>query len=72
MPETTSTPAIADLTVNNQGSIFLLTPETPAGKAWIDQNIPDEAMRMGPSVVVEHRYIGNIVEGAIHDGMIVN
>jgi hypothetical protein len=60
-----------DLRVANHGSIFLLTPESKSGQQWVDQYLPDDAMMIGGSYVVEHRYIGDIVEGARQDGLTV-
>jgi hypothetical protein len=58
-----------DLLVRNEGSLFLLAPITPAGRAWIDDNIPDDAQTWGDTIVVEPRYIQTIVTGAIADGL---
>jgi hypothetical protein len=59
----------ADLFVQNEGSIFLLRPVSEAGEQWIYDNIPDDAQRFGDAIVVEHRYIRNIVAGAQADGL---
>jgi len=58
-----------DLIVRNEGSIFLLTPVTEIGHDWIAEHIPEDATRWGPAIVVEHRYIRDIVEGATADGL---
>ena len=60
---------MADLSIQNEGSIFLLRGLTDAGKAWIEKNIPDDAQSFGGAVVVEHRYISDIAQGAINDGL---
>lgn len=61
---------MTDLTVDNHGSIFILTPVSDAGREWIGEHIPDDAMTWGPEgIVVEHRYIGDIVAGAQADGL---
>jgi hypothetical protein len=60
---------MSDLIVNNHGSIFLLSPVTEAGEAWIDEHIPQDAMTWGGAVVVEHRYIEAIVASALADGL---
>jgi len=62
-------PKRADLRVADHGSIFLLRGETPAGRDWIGENIPGDAMTFGPAIVVEHRYILDIVQGAMNDGL---
>jgi hypothetical protein len=60
---------MADLSIQNEGSIYLLRAHTEAGKAWIAEHIPDDAQTFGGAVVVEHRYIGDIAQGAINDGL---
>lgn len=62
---------MADLTVENHGSLFLLRPTTKVGQEWIDEHIPEDAMKMGTAVAVEHRYIEDIVLGALSDGLAV-
>lgn len=61
-----------DLIVSDQGSIFLLRGATDAGKDWIADHIPADAQSWCGDIVVEHRYIGAIVEGAIADGLVVS
>lgn len=60
-----------DLTISNQGSIFLLRAVSDAGRDWIAEHIPDDAQRFGGAIAVEHRYISDIAEGAQADGMVV-
>jgi hypothetical protein len=60
---------MADLEVRNEGSIFLLWPRTDLGREWLAEHIPDDATTFGAAVVVEHRYIAAIVEGATGDGL---
>ena len=60
-----------DLIVRNHGSIFILVAVTPAGEEWIGDHIPEDAMRFGGGIVVEHRFISNIVNGAVEDGLTV-
>ena len=60
---------MADLSIQNEGSIFLLRGLSEAGKAWIAEHIPGDAQRYGGAVVVEHRYIGDIAHGAVNDGL---
>jgi len=61
----------ADFEVDNQGSIFLLRPLSTAAYAWAELNLPEDAMHFGDSIVIEHRYIGAIVEGIVNDGLAV-
>jgi hypothetical protein len=60
---------VADLLVEHQGSIFLLDPGTDLGRDWIAAHIPADATWFGGAVVVEHRYIRDIVIGAVTDGL---
>lgn len=62
---------MTDLTVANHGSIFLLTPTSETGDAWIAKHIPTDALTWGSSIVVEPRFIGDIVAGATADGLTV-
>lgn len=59
-----------DLLVENHGSIFLLRPLTDVAHDWVDTHLPDDATWFCGAVVVEHRYIGPIVGGAIGDGLV--
>ncbi len=69
-PDRTAPPA--DFRVEDHGSIFLLQPLTPAAQSWIDEHIPDDAQRLGSAIVVEHRYIADIVQGIRNDGLAVS
>jgi hypothetical protein len=61
-----------DLYVQNEGSIFLLRPLSDAGRDWIADNVCAESWQMfGDAIAVEHRFIGDIVSGAQHDGLVV-
>jgi len=66
---------MTDFTVQNHGSIFLLVPETDAARTWCDENLPDNRMTLGTTrggpVVVEHRFIADIVSGIQADGLTV-
>lgn len=71
MPRNKKTPAKPDATVNNQGSIFLLTPISKAAKEWTDSKLDPDAQMFGNAIVVEHRYISDIVQGMQNDGLTV-
>jgi hypothetical protein len=62
---------MSDFSVRNEGNIFLLTPNTPDAREWIEAHIPDDAQHFGVAVVVEHRYIADIVAGIQSDGLAV-
>jgi hypothetical protein len=64
-----SSPTPPDFLVENHGTIFLLQPLTPAANSWIEDNLPEDRITFGIAVVVEHRYIADIVRAAITDGL---
>jgi len=62
-----------DFELQNHGSIFLLIPQTLSARIWIDDHIgKDNGFQPHyPTVVVEHRYIADIVRGIHNDGLAV-
>lgn len=63
----------SDFTLNAQGSIALLRPNTPGGEAWVNDNIGQESgyQPYWPTVVIETRFVENILAGIEEDGLIV-
>ena len=61
---------MADFWIQDHGSICLLTPRSPAAAQGVEANI-GEHQSWGDAVVVEHRYIADIVEGAQADGLTI-
>ncbi len=59
-----------DLIFENHFSLFLIRPISPAGKTWLDENIPDDAQTLGEAVACEPRYVEAIFHGAINDGLV--
>jgi hypothetical protein len=68
LPPKTTEPAM-DVQFENHGSIWLARPLTNAGLAWVEDNIPDDAQWFARAIVVEPRYVGDIVEGMQADGL---
>lgn len=62
-----------DFVVENQFSIFLLTPCTDAARQWVEDHIgsTNGYQPYWPSVVIEPRYIAPILEGMKSDGLAV-
>lgn len=60
---------LCDFWVQNHGSLFLLIPQTVQANDWIDENIPADAQTWAGGIVVEHRYISDIVDGIRCDGL---
>ena len=63
----------ADFELQNHGSIFLLIPQSTSARLWIDDHIgKDNGYQPNyPIVVIEHRYIADIVAGIQDDGLAV-
>jgi len=60
---------MSEFTVQNEGTIFLLIPNSEAAQEWIEEHTPDTAQYFGNAVVVEHRYIADIIEGIQQSGL---
>ncbi len=60
---------MADLLVHGGGSVYLLRPTSRRGSTWVAQHITPDASWFSGAVVVEHRYIRDIVVGATRDGL---
>lgn len=61
-----------DFTVDNHGSIFILIPHTQEAKEFVAEKIQEDALEFGGGVVVEHRYIVELVDGIRKEGFGVN
>lgn len=66
-------PISPDFAVENHASIFLLQPQNEQAIAWVEEHIgPENGYQPYlPTIAVEHRYIGDIVEGIRNDGLAV-
>ncbi len=60
---------MADVNIENHGSLVLIRPLTEAASDWLDENISEDAQHFGGAVVVEPRYVEAIVEGMRNDGL---
>jgi hypothetical protein len=60
-----------DFAVHNEGTVALLQPISGEAQRWVEENITPEHMTWGESVVVEPRYLGAILEGAVADGLVI-
>lgn len=64
-------PTRPDATVENHGSLALVRWHTDAARDWIRDNMSDEAQYFGAALVVEPRYVGNLVDGMIASGLVI-
>ena len=49
-------------------SVYLITPLTPECGDWLKDNVSEDAMYLGLSLAVEHRYVENLVLGLQEHG----
>lgn len=62
-----------DFALQNHGSICLLQPLTVEAQAWLDDYvITDETQFWGCAVVVEPRYVEDLLNGIMGDGLTVS
>lgn len=59
-----------DFSVEDHGSIFLVTPHTDAAKEWWETSV-DDGQSFGPGYAVEHRFIQNISHAILDAGMTI-
>jgi hypothetical protein len=60
-----------DFTLENHGSVCLLRPLTAIAKTWAAEYLPDDAQTFGTAIVIEPRYVADIVAGILNDGLTV-
>ncbi len=59
-----------DFTVRDEGSIFIFNAVSNAALQWCYKHLPEDCPRWGArGFAIEHRYIGDIVEGARRDNL---
>jgi hypothetical protein len=62
-----------DFQLESHGSIFLLRPASHSARRWVEKNIGQDNgyQPHWPTVVVEHRYVADILEGLRASGMVL-
>jgi len=55
-------------TVEDHGTIVLIRPLTDDVELWLGENVDPEAQHFGRALVVEPRYVGELVEGLVEAG----
>jgi len=58
-----------DFHVEDSYTLILLRPMTPSAREWIGEHISADAMKFGDAVVVEHRFVGDLLIGIQDDGL---
>ena len=62
----------SDFSVSNlHGSICILTPLSDAASEWLDENLDPDHQTWGRGVVVEPRYLEDLVAGIAGDGLTI-
>ena len=60
---------LIDVSVQNEGTIFLFVPHTDVARDWIAEHVAEEAPYFGDALVVEHRYARDLADGMQADGL---
>lgn len=58
-----------DFSLQDEGSISILFPLTPAAELWVAKHLPADAIFWTGGVVIEHRFVAPIVAGILDDGL---
>jgi hypothetical protein len=63
-----------DVLIENHGTIFLVRPLSGVARAWVEEHIGqgNGYQPCWPTVVVEPRYLDDIIEGMRADGLAVS
>jgi hypothetical protein len=62
---------MSDFTFINHGSVTTLKPVSDAAKEWVSENIAADATYWAGAVVIEPRYVADIIDGIHADGLTV-
>lgn len=61
---------MTDFTLMQHGTIAILEPVTAEAMIWADEHLPEDAMKWGDhGVVIEPRYLGDILDGIQQDSL---
>lgn len=60
-----------DIRIEHHGSIVLLRPVSANGTEWLAEHLPEDAQNWGEAKVCEPRYVQPILDGMMHDGLVV-
>lgn len=60
-----------DFTFRNEGSICLLQPCNDGARAWVNDNLDMDHQTWGSSVVIEPRYVADVLQGIDAAGLTV-
>ena len=61
---------MTDIEVTGGGTLYRLEPKTDLARAWVEEHVSQEGFQPEwPMVMVEHRYIDEIIQGMQADGL---
>jgi hypothetical protein len=63
---------MADISIENHGSLWLVRPRTDSARQWLRWNVQDDALWFAGALVVEPRYVADLVSGIQDDGFLVD
>jgi hypothetical protein len=66
---TKAAPATVDILISNEGSIFMFYPQTDEGREWLEEHT--DGTWFGGRLAVEGRYVRDLAEGILEDGLSV-
>lgn len=61
-----------DFSFLDEGTIAVLTPQTDAARAWVDEHIDPDHMQWAGGVVIEHRFVLDIITGLDSEGLTID
>lgn len=61
-----------DAIVENHGSVYLIRPSNSDAMVWLESHTSNDAMWWAGALVVDHRYVNDIINGMISDGLVVH
>ena len=62
---------MTDFDFQFEGTISVLTPKTNEAREWVASNLQGEIQYWGKGVVIEHRYVSDILNGVMEAGLVV-
>jgi hypothetical protein len=61
-----------DILIEGGGSIYIFRPLSDFARSWIEENVSRDGFHPDwPTLVVEHRYAGNLAAGMQGDGLVL-
>jgi hypothetical protein len=58
-----------DFLVLVHGTIGLVRPLTRGASEWINKHVPSQSQWFGPALLLEHRYIAELLDRMVEDGL---